>query len=65
MRDQKTIQYLLFFILLAVFVVVVSSGVKKSERAECMKWQGWDKYPHFTASSSMKEQCSRYNINLK
>ena len=68
MRNKTTIaitQYLIAFIILAVLVVVANNGIKKSEKAECIKWQDWDqRYPHFTASKSMKEQCNSYNIEL-
>lgn len=43
----------------AVLVVVVSNGIEKSEKRECIKWQDWnERYPHFVASKSMKEQCN-------
>ena len=68
MKDKTTIaimQYLIAFIMFAVSVVVVNNSIKKSEQAECIKWQEWDeRYPHFTANKSMKEQCNNYNIEL-
>ena len=68
MKDKTTIaiiQYLIAFIMFAVLVIVVSNGIKKSEKRECIKWQDWnERFPHFTASKSMKEQCNNYNIEL-
>ena len=62
---RNIIEWTIGIVMFAALIAVVNSGIKKSEKRECQKWQEWEeRYPHFTASKSMKKQCENYNIEL-
>ena len=69
MREKTIInivEWSIGIILFSAMIAVVNTGIKKSEMKECQKWQNWEeRYPHFTASKSMREQCDNYNIKLE
>ena len=69
MREKTMIKIIKWTIGIVIFfamIAVVNTGIKKSEMKECYKWQEWEeRYPHFNASKSMKEQCNQYNVELK
>lgn len=62
----EIIEWIIGIVLFAALIAVVNNGIKKTELRECQKWQNWEeRYPHFTASQSMREQCNNYNIELE
>lgn len=62
----KIMEWIFGIVVFATLIAVVNTGIKKTELRECQKWQEWEeRYPHFTASKSMREQCDNYNIKLE
>ncbi|MCK4454512.1 hypothetical protein KAU51_04220 [Candidatus Parcubacteria bacterium] len=62
----NTMEWIIGIVMFTAMIVIVNTGIKKSEMRECQKWQNWEeRYPHFTASKSMREQCEKYNIKLE
>ena len=60
------LEWMIGIVMFAALVAVVNTGIKKTERRECLKWQKWTElYPHFTANKRMRKQCDNYNIELK
>lgn len=52
--------------LIAIMFTAINSGIKKTDRAECVKWQGWqEQHKQFAPSQSMRDQCNYYQIKLK
>jgi len=56
----------IIIIIIVIFtMVIINTGLKRTERAECIKWQGWQVDQRlFTPSASMIDQCNYYDVKL-
>lgn len=53
----------LFFI---AFIFAFKVGIERQAKADCLKWQSWDKdYVLFEPSTSMLNECRILGVDLK
>lgn len=62
---MNKINIALLTIIIIISLATANAGLKKSERAECLKWQGWqEQHNLFNPSEAMRDQCACHKITL-
>ena len=63
---MKTLITIVLIVVIALFFVrFLDAGIKKHERAECLRWQQESQqYEGWYSSSWQREQCKQFDIGL-
>jgi len=63
---KKTIGWLIVIAMIIGMGFLLKGAIEKSEKLECVKWQGWAKeYPNFYTTQWQKDQCDHYNLIIE